>query len=235
MSEDPKLFDAGDYNLFRYCHNDPIDSVDPMGLDDTAPTYSPRETSLKQAEDRAYNKAMADAQWRGSNLMHGAAGAIGIGTAGYQTWMTQKLSLALMSPADRGRMFLSKFPVKGGTYEEREEAREDIKDVLATSRGEDYATEVNRRGYGVTTHLTKEHDAYADDAPSAHVRIDPTYHPKILTTAGLIPATTRRVIAHEFGHAIMGTRDDGPGRMNNVRLNENPIMRELGEPERLAY
>ena len=25
MSEDPKLFDAGDYNLFRYCHNDPID------------------------------------------------------------------------------------------------------------------------------------------------------------------------------------------------------------------
>ncbi len=32
MSEDPKLFDAGDYNLFRYCHNDPIDNVDPMGL-----------------------------------------------------------------------------------------------------------------------------------------------------------------------------------------------------------
>jgi RHS repeat-associated protein len=34
MSEDPKLFDAGDYNLFRYCHNDPIDFTDPMGLDD---------------------------------------------------------------------------------------------------------------------------------------------------------------------------------------------------------
>src|SRR5579884_1209959 len=33
MSEDPKLFDAGDYNLFRYCHNDPVDNVDPMGLD----------------------------------------------------------------------------------------------------------------------------------------------------------------------------------------------------------
>jgi RHS repeat-associated protein len=32
ISEDPKLFDAGDYNLFRYCHNDPIDNVDPMGL-----------------------------------------------------------------------------------------------------------------------------------------------------------------------------------------------------------
>lgn len=34
MSEDPKLFDAGDYNLFRYCHNEPIDFTDPMGLED---------------------------------------------------------------------------------------------------------------------------------------------------------------------------------------------------------
>jgi len=33
MSEDPKLFDAGDYNLFRYCHNDPLDFTDPMGLE----------------------------------------------------------------------------------------------------------------------------------------------------------------------------------------------------------
>src|SRR5207245_5434330 len=28
------LFDARDYKLFRYCHNDPIDLVDPMGMDD---------------------------------------------------------------------------------------------------------------------------------------------------------------------------------------------------------
>jgi RHS repeat-associated protein len=33
MSEDPKLFEPGDYNLFRYCHNDPIDMTDPMGLE----------------------------------------------------------------------------------------------------------------------------------------------------------------------------------------------------------
>jgi hypothetical protein len=37
MSEDPKLFDAGDYNLFRYCHNDPIDFTDPMGTETTLP------------------------------------------------------------------------------------------------------------------------------------------------------------------------------------------------------
>jgi RHS repeat-associated protein len=33
MSEDPKGFDAGDYNLFRYCRNDPLDLTDPMGLE----------------------------------------------------------------------------------------------------------------------------------------------------------------------------------------------------------
>ncbi|MGI8957768.1 MAG: RHS repeat domain-containing protein [Chthoniobacterales bacterium] len=33
MSEDPKGFDAGDYNLYRYVSNDPLDLTDPMGLD----------------------------------------------------------------------------------------------------------------------------------------------------------------------------------------------------------
>ncbi len=32
MSEDPKGFDAGDYNLYRYVGNDPLDKTDPMGL-----------------------------------------------------------------------------------------------------------------------------------------------------------------------------------------------------------
>jgi RHS repeat-associated protein len=32
MSEDPKGFDAGDYNLYRYCGNDPLDLSDPMGM-----------------------------------------------------------------------------------------------------------------------------------------------------------------------------------------------------------
>jgi RHS repeat-associated protein len=31
MSEDPKGFDAGDYNLFRYVDNDPLDRTDPTG------------------------------------------------------------------------------------------------------------------------------------------------------------------------------------------------------------
>ena len=52
MSEDPKLFDAGDYNLFRYCHNDPIDNVDPMGLADEKrePWYNHEEQAKQLAK-----------------------------------------------------------------------------------------------------------------------------------------------------------------------------------------
>ena len=45
MSEDPKLFDAGDYNLFRYCHNDPIDFTDPMGLDNAGQRRQARRSA----------------------------------------------------------------------------------------------------------------------------------------------------------------------------------------------
>src|SRR5437016_11127444 len=33
LQPDPKEFGAGDYNLYRYCHNDPVNRSDPMGLD----------------------------------------------------------------------------------------------------------------------------------------------------------------------------------------------------------
>jgi hypothetical protein len=46
----------------------------------------------------------------------------------------------------------------------------------------------------------------------------------------------RRIFAHELGHAAMGNRDNGPGRMNNVNWNENVIMRQLGDlNDRTAY
>jgi RHS repeat-associated protein len=32
LQPDPKHFAAGDYNLYRYCHNDPINKSDPTGL-----------------------------------------------------------------------------------------------------------------------------------------------------------------------------------------------------------
>jgi RHS repeat-associated protein len=54
LQPDPKHFTAGDYNLYRYCHNDPVNRNDPMGLD--APVVivkdperkSPIESNLKE-------------------------------------------------------------------------------------------------------------------------------------------------------------------------------------------
>jgi uncharacterized protein RhaS with RHS repeats len=35
LQPDPKEFAAGDYNLYRYCHNDPVNRTDPFGLEFT--------------------------------------------------------------------------------------------------------------------------------------------------------------------------------------------------------
>jgi RHS repeat-associated protein len=56
MSEDPKGFDAGDYNLFRYVGNDPLDRVDPMGLEGIT-----KEQFLINGNDQATGPAQSGA------------------------------------------------------------------------------------------------------------------------------------------------------------------------------
>ena len=76
MSEDPKLFDAGDYNLFRYCHNDPIDNVDPMGLADERrePWYNHQEQAKEL--DRL---SATEALWNRQMNFSSSFGAISVG------------------------------------------------------------------------------------------------------------------------------------------------------------
>jgi RHS repeat-associated protein len=88
MSEDPKLFDAGDYNLFRYCHNDPIDFTDPMGTEPPVGLFSPRQMSRWKA-DEEYNGIMAAAQ------MNSSSGAIGV--AALAGTMTAQLHASVMN------------------------------------------------------------------------------------------------------------------------------------------
>jgi hypothetical protein len=67
------------------------------------------------------------------------------------------------------------------------------------------------------------------------IYIDPEFHPNTATTAGRKDASTERVLAHEIGHAATGIEDTGPGRMDNVIANENPIVTELGLGARIYY
>ena len=55
----------------------------------------------------------------------------------------------------------------------------------------------------------------------------------IWTEQGKVSPTLERLLAHEIGHAATGLPDYGSN--NNWKVNENPIVRELGQPVRTRY
>src|SRR5205807_7104038 len=88
-SEDPKGFDAGDYNMFRYCHNDPEDLTDPTGLGyENNVDFPPvTESSTPQQQQQiAYLNA------RNTALSWNPGGAIEIGLANQQISRLQQSS-----------------------------------------------------------------------------------------------------------------------------------------------
>jgi RHS repeat-associated protein len=54
LQPDPKHFAAGDYNLYRYCHNDPVNNTDPDGL--IVPALLIGKAVLDEAIDEALDK-----------------------------------------------------------------------------------------------------------------------------------------------------------------------------------
>ena len=79
LQPDPKEFAAGDYNLYRYCHNDPVNKSDPMGL---APTLEEMRavdilTSIKLmfGVQAPQNEAEADLSSVGRMMVMGLPGS----------------------------------------------------------------------------------------------------------------------------------------------------------------
>jgi hypothetical protein len=69
MSEDPKGFDAGDYNLFRYCKNEPEDLTDPSGMVFTWPVgYSPMDGDVSRAANHAAVTATGQGEGSGKTM-----------------------------------------------------------------------------------------------------------------------------------------------------------------------
>jgi len=105
MSEDPKLFDAGDYNLFRYCHNDPVDFTDPMGTDEAAPKHSPRETSLERAEELSASQAV----WQRQMHFDRSNGAVATGWGAFKAVKEFALATDRMTGGREYRALVGKY------------------------------------------------------------------------------------------------------------------------------
>lgn len=67
------------------------------------------------------------------------------------------------------------------------------------------------------------------------IRIDPGFSPLIHTEKGIMRADPVTILGHEIGHAATKIWDDGPGKMNNINKNENPIREQLRLPRRTKY
>ena len=72
-------------------------------------------------------------------------------------------------------------------------------------------------------------DAYYNPA-TLEIRIDLNWSPDVETTIGPYPISNMDLLAHELGHAV-GEADENI----NYKTSENPVRKELGEPERTKY
>src|SRR5262245_6790788 len=76
MSEDPKGFAAGDVNLFRYVGNDPVNRVDPMGLQE-APENAVGGSLMPGSVWRmTIEKEETNAERLSRNAMHFSSGTL---------------------------------------------------------------------------------------------------------------------------------------------------------------
>jgi RHS repeat-associated protein len=100
MSEDPKLFDAGDYNLFRYCHNDPIDFTDPMGLEvgfgeSLIPVWGSGHMAYDAYSEGHYGWAAFHAAMAISDVFPTKAGLTALGKAGVKAFAKKEVAAVI--------------------------------------------------------------------------------------------------------------------------------------------
>lgn len=131
--------------------------------------------------------------------------------------------------------------IKGGTPEQQNEVRRSLKQIDATSNGQELDVAIGNADFKI--------GLKAFDPLNANARVSTrtlgisfefvdgtvccyTSNPN----SGESSYTLDRVLTHEIGH-LAGTRDDGVNSLNNVNRWENPIMRQIApsSSDRTAY
>ena len=125
----------------------------------------------------------------------------------------------------------------GFSKSELAQVKKQLAAIKKTKRGKqlvESAENNKKRDFQITKDCTGKPNY---DPSTDKINFDPNFDINIPTTdkSGTSPATPEGILAHELGHAVTGTLDDGPNNMNNVNQNENPVRQGLGLPTRTAY
>jgi hypothetical protein len=129
--------------------------------------------------------------------------------------------------------------IYGGTPAEQAQVEAAVNQVLSTPRGQEMLAQIDGpwydHGNAQELYINDDGQNESPSLGSGELYVDPDSHVPIPTANGRIFASLTRIIAHELGHSLMCDDDDGPGRMNNVNKNENPVVNALGQPSRTSY
>lgn len=178
----------------------------------------------------------------GAALVFGTEPEIGYSGLGQRT-SAAGAAVALKSYPQRFMIGQQTFRFNAGTPEQRAQAVKDLQAIFKTKRGAEMLARLearrtifgNKKEFCIDLFPINSAQARID---SDSIQVDPKYHHQIETTAGRITMSTQRMFAHELGHAVMNAPVEHlrkEHRMININSNENPIMKELGEPERIKY
>jgi len=135
-------------------------------------------------------------------------------------------------------LFVGPFAIQGGDLAQRYDAAKHLQEILTTKRGQYFRAQAIDSSRQERIIVDPKFSDYARGDYNFGVAIyNPVTLPNlaIQTTRGWRDQQVVPSLAHELGHVFSRIRDIGPGQMRNVNLNENPIRRELGYPERISY
>ena len=218
ITQDP----AGDGdNWYSYADNSPVNAVDPDGLM-SAPTPGAWSIGGGTSSD-------ASSAWSGFGYGNAAGGTPvynAVFTADKTTGQIVNVLITGLAATIGGNLNVVTY--EGFTPAEAKKITHILNVINTTKRGHQLVNKVRKspRKYRIIKNKTNNAGGLALTGVmyfNFGIKIN------IHTVDGLVPATPTRILAHELGHMSGGQLDDGPGNMNNVNVNENPVMIELDD------
>ena len=223
ISQDPKR--AGS-NWYAYCHNNPVNKTDPMGLSEGLPWQS-------GAPDRRYG---------------GIAGSDGGGMFGGGTGGLDQFFRNENAAMERGQLgFYAGEAIRlaniTGPDGYAKHIRGMLNEIAASPIGLSLLSTVYlKKILNIEYYHNTEHPNSWYVRSSDTLQYDPMFHVRVNTSEGLSDSPPINILEHELGHDITGLSDTPDGTTifdthmrDNIAVNENPFRAYLGLPDRIDH